>query len=92
MTGRRIAEIVPWLGLALFLMMAIMGEQGLLRLWHIQQDRSDIVSELARADRHNTLLKSQVHAMRHNPRFIEKVVREELSLVRKNEILYRFDE
>ena len=92
MNLRRVLDILPWLALVLFFMMAIMGEQGLLRYWHIQQDRADIERELANCNRQKTLLEGQVKAMRHNPRFIEKVVREELSLVRKNEILYRFEE
>ena len=89
---RRYAPIIPWVGLCLFFMMALLGEQGLLRLWQIQSDREDLSQALERADAQTLILESQVQRMRNDPRFIEKVAREELNLVRDNEILFRFEE
>ena len=92
MSWRRWLTLIPWVGLGLFLMMALMGEQGVLRLWQIQNDTTDLARELERSKREGVVLESQVRRMRNDPQFIEKVAREELSLVRDNELLFRFEE
>ena len=92
MKWRRWLTLIPWVALGIFLMMALMGEQGILRLWQIQNDTQDLAQELDRSQREALGLESQGRRMRNDPQFIEKVAREELSLVREDELLFRFEE
>lgn len=83
---------LPWAGLCLFFMLAMFGDKGLLRLWQIEQESVKLGEELQDAQDDTILLEREVRALRNDPAHIEKVVREELQLVRENEILYRFED
>lgn len=83
---------LPWLGLGLFLTLAVLGDKGLVRQWQLHDEAAVLQGELDRIERETALLERDVRGLKGDPRHIERVARERLHLVRENEILYRFEE
>jgi len=77
-----LAPVMIWLGF---------GEQGLIHLYHTEMERKAYVERIHRLAEENQALLEEVHRLRTDMEYIESVARKELSLIKKNEIIYRFD-
>ena len=89
----------PWLTLvliggSLFLlaMMAftVWGDRGLLTMWRTQRELERLVREIEIVEQKNTTLAREVQRLRSDLKYIEKIAREELGLVRPGEIVFEF--
>ncbi len=70
--------------------MAILGEDGFLRVQALEQELQAVQARVQALREENTLLRQEVYALKHDPYFIEKLAREELGLVRPGEIVFQF--
>lgn len=74
------------------LFLAIFGGRGLMQIYHLKEEREKIKVANARLREENQKLAHQVERMKNNKKEeVEKIAREELGLVKKGEIIYRFD-
>jgi len=82
----------PWLVLiivALTLAAASTGDQGLIRLFQLRADHARILGQNAELEESNTRLEADVKRLRENRAAIEKIAREELGMVKRDEIVYQ---
>jgi cell division protein FtsB len=77
-----LAPVMAWLGF---------GEQGLIHLYRTEMERKAYVDRIHQLAKENQTLLEEVHRLRTDMEYIESVARKELSLIKKNEIIYRFD-
>lgn len=77
-----LAPVAAWLGF---------GEQGLIHLYRTEMERKAYVDKIHQLAEENQALLEEVHRLRTDMKYIESVVRKELSLIKKNEIIYRFN-
>lgn len=77
-----LAPVMAWLGF---------GEQGLIHLYRTEMERKAYVDRIHQLAEENQTLLEEVNRLRTDMDYIESVVRKELSLIKKNEIIYRFD-
>lgn len=77
-----LAPVMAWLGF---------GEQGLIHLYRTEMERKAYVDRIHQLAEENQTLLEEVHRLRTDMEYIESVARKELSLIKKNEIIYRFD-
>ena len=91
----------PRLGLLLLLsgvfligMMAlsIWGKHGLLEVWSRQRELVELAQEIDTIERTNARLSQEIHRLREDMGYIEKIAREELGLVRPGELVIEFVE
>lgn len=86
----------PWLSLTLlvlllgFALFTAFGERGLLHLWHLSEENRRLDEKNFRVHRENEILRDKINRLRHDDRYLEKIAREELGLVRPGEIVYQF--
>ncbi|NIO09618.1 MAG: septum formation initiator family protein [Deltaproteobacteria bacterium] len=86
----------PWLGFALLLLLVgfavftALGERGVLHLWRLTEENKRLGEKNFRLHRDNEILREKIHRLRHDNRYLEKIAREELGLVRPGEIVYQF--
>ena len=73
--------IVAWLGF---------GERGLIRLYHTEMERQAYIDRIRRLDKENKALLKEVQRFSTDMKYAESVVRRELNLIKKNEVIYRF--
>ena len=60
--------------------------------WRVLKEKqSELSEELAALDEKRAALSREIRLLKTDPAYVEKVIRQRLNYVRKNEILYLFD-
>lgn len=78
-------------GVILFILyFTIFGERGLLRIYHLTQEKKEIEQRVVALQAENDQLKREIEALKTDRRYIESIARKDFGLVRKNEIIYQF--
>lgn len=68
----------------------VFGERGGLHLWRLWQEKKKLEENNFLLQKENQTLRERIYRLRHDDRYLEKIAREELNLVRPGEIIYRF--
>ncbi|MDY6878665.1 MAG: septum formation initiator family protein [Desulfatiglans sp.] len=76
-----IGAIITWLAF---------GERGLIQLYHVKDQREDLVRRIDELNKENHALLQEVHRLRHDKGYIESVARKQLNLIKSDEIMYIF--
>ena len=76
--------------LVLMLFFLVFGEWGLLHYQRLSEERRLLEERSQALQRDNELLREKIYRIGKDDRYIEKIAREELGLVRKGEIIYLF--
>jgi cell division protein FtsB len=74
----------------LFLSFTIFGERGLLRIFHLNQEKEELQKRAALIRAENDQLKREIEALKTDRRYLESLARKDFGLVRKNEVIYQF--
>jgi cell division protein FtsL len=83
--------LVPLLVLILMLLgLAVFGERGLLRALHALQQKEELQGEIRKLEETNAALQREIEALRRDQRYLERIARKELGLVREDELVYQF--
>ncbi len=90
MLRQRLA-IVAATGVSAALIAAILfGSRGLLHLRALTSEETAIRQRIGSLLVENQRLRTQLHALRTDDRYLERLVREQLGFVRPGEVVYRF--
>ena len=73
---------------ALLLIVALVGEKGLLELVRVRQQHQALETALAQARAHNMRLRNEVKRLNNDPSSIEEIARRELGLIKPGEKLF----
>jgi cell division protein FtsB len=65
------------------------GKRGLISLIGLARDRAAIKAELSRLDERRTVLEKELRQLTTDQATIDRLIREELGWVRRNETVYR---
>ena len=88
---RQRLAIVAAVGVSAALVVAILfGSRGLLRLRALTNEEAVIKQRIAGLLLENQRLRTQLHALRSDDRYLERLAREQLGFVRPGEVVYRF--
>ena len=70
--------------------LTIWGEGGLLTMWRKQRDVAELVQDVEAIERENARLAHEIQHLRNDMGHIETIAREELGLVKSNELVFEF--
>ena len=74
------------------LFFGIFGGRSLIQIYHLKEEREKIRIANARLREENQKLAEQIERMKHNKKEeVERIAREELGLVKKGELVYKFE-
>lgn len=76
--------------LVTFSLFTTFGDRGLLHLRRLSEEKRKLDERNFRLQRTNEALRERIYRLRHDNRYLEKIAREDLGLVRRGEIVYRF--
>jgi cell division protein FtsB len=68
----------------------IFSEEGLPRLRALEKELSQVQHENEEERRQISYLREEVRNLKQNPKAVERIARDELGLVRKNEVVFQF--
>ena len=74
----------------LLLLVTVVGERGALHLWRLRGEKTQLDEQNYRLQKTNEELRQRIARIRNDNRYLEKLAREELNLVRPGEVVYRF--
>jgi cell division protein FtsB len=69
---------------------SVVGNRGLIRLYHLRQEQAALEREIDQLGAANAGLAEEVRAMRTDPSRLEAIAREDLGLVKPNELVFEF--
>ena len=78
--------------IAVMLFFGIFGGRSVMQIYHLNEEREKIRIANARLREENQKLAEQIERMKHNKKEeVERIAREELGLVKKGELVYKFE-
>jgi cell division protein FtsB len=78
--------------LLIFLMFVIYGKKGLMDVHALRQQRDRLVKKNEILNRENLVLYREIDRLKHDPIYIETIARQELGLIGKDELIFKFRE
>lgn len=69
----------------------VLEPQGMPRMRGLDKELRSVEAENAELRRDVARLRTEVKELRENPAAVERIAREQLGLVRKNEVIFQFD-
>jgi cell division protein FtsB len=83
--------LVFFLSAVFFLFTSLLGDKSLLHLQRMEGEKERWVRANDRLAEENRVLREEIVAAREDPFTVERISREELGLVKENEVVYLFD-
>lgn len=82
--------IIVWsAAIVLFLLSAIFGERGLVHLVRLESEQRELEGTAFTLQQRNDQLRRRIDRLQSDDRYIERLARERLGLVKKGEVIYR---
>jgi cell division protein FtsB len=75
---------------ALILGFALFGDRGILHMVKLSGQKADLAQQIAKAEAGNQDLRDEIDSLRGDRRYIERVARTELGMVRDDELVFQF--
>ncbi len=76
-----LVPLVAWLALS---------RRGILKVYRMDLERQRCIDRISALKKENKELMDEIRRLKKDPDYVEKVARQELGLIRKNEVIYRF--
>ena len=87
---RMVLLILLLFGAAIVVPLKIYDPNGLPRVERLKRELDSLNEANAKLRRENQALRLEIHAFHSNPYYIEKVARDELGMVGRDEVIYQF--
>jgi cell division protein FtsB len=71
---------------------ALFGEKGVIKIIQLRRERNKILADVNRIQEENKRLQEEIKRLREDPRYLESVARNDLGLIKENEILFIFED
>jgi cell division protein FtsB len=78
-----LGPVIAWLGF---------GQYGFIHLYRVGKEREAHVQRIKKLTEENQALFDEIQRLRKDPKYVERVARKELGLVKENEVIYRFQD
>lgn len=85
-------QLIIWAGVGCFViltLLAVVSDRGFLDVAEFNRHLEGVEHQIQVLEAENAMLRQQVIGLRHDPHQIEKLAREELGLVRPDEIILK---
>ncbi len=76
--------------LLIMLALSIANDRGFLAMWRIQREVVQLANDVRQIEVANEALLRDIERLRHDQVYIEKIAREELGLVRPEELVFEY--
>ena len=87
---RKRMYIIPAVCILFILFFTVFGERGLLRIYHLNREKEQVMERVNEVRGDNEQLKREIEALRSDRRYLESIARRDFGFVRPNEIIYQF--
>jgi cell division protein FtsB len=71
---------------------SLFGEKGVIKIIQLRRERDRILADVTRIQEENKMLQEEIRRLREDSRYLESVAREDLGLIKENEIIFIFED
>jgi cell division protein FtsB len=89
-TGRIWWSVLTGLGIVIILVLLMAGEKSLFKVIALYREQEHLIAQIEEMKGQNEKLGQQIEDLKTDPKAVERIAREELGMVRKDETVYRF--
>jgi cell division protein FtsB len=75
--------------ITLLSLVTVVGERGAVHLWRLRGEKNRLDEQNYQLQKENEALRQRISRIRNDNRYLEKLAREELNMVRPGEVVYR---
>jgi len=65
----------------------IFGNRGIYNLWKLKKEKKIYLEKVIKLEEENRRLMQEIDRLKHDPEYIEAVIRREIKMVRDNELI-----
>jgi len=76
--------------LSFFLFFIIWGDQGFVELYELQAEYQQLCDYSTTLEQENANLHRLIERLKHDPKYVERIARTELGMIRNNETIIKF--
>jgi len=76
--------------LSFFLLFIIWGDQGFIELYELKQEYQQLCEYSQSLEQENVNLHRLIERLKHDPKYVERIARTELGMIRDNEKIIKF--
>jgi cell division protein FtsB len=87
---RRIGWILVLIPVGFLLLGALLGDQGVVKLWRLKDEMKRVEEGNARIEARNQRLEEEINLLRTNRKYLEALARKELGYMKRGEKIYWF--
>ncbi len=74
----------------LLLLVLLAGDKSIFKVMSLYREQDHLTARLAELKQENKKLQTQISQLKSDPKAVERIAREELGMVRPDEVVYRF--
>lgn len=78
--------------LTFVLAFSLFGKTGLINLYKAEKKNSEIRAKLSKLEAENRELREEIEKLKSDPEYLERVAREDLGMVKKDELVFQLAE
>jgi cell division protein FtsB len=82
--------IWPLALIALVMGFALFGDRGVIHLLQLSNQKAALLAEVDSVKQQSMALREEINALRSDRRYIERIARTELGMVREDELVFQF--
>lgn len=71
--------------------LSLIGDKGILQLWSLKKEEAKLIEEIKQLKHDKKIWLSKVKSLKSNKTYLESIAREELGMVRADEIVIQFE-
>jgi len=86
----RMGILFIFLLLSFFLFFIIWGDQGFIELYELQSEYQQLYDYSQTLEKENVNLHQLIERLKHDPKYVERIARTELGMIRDNETIIKF--
>lgn len=89
---RKILISIGLVAVSLFLLLIFIGDNTLLELNRLKKERNLLIKMNEDIVRQNDLMYNEIERLKHDPKYVENVARQEFGMIGKDEIIIKIDD
>ena len=88
---RKITLAIVFCAMFALLLVVIFGDKGWVDLMRLQRSHQDLIKKNAILTQENSQMNSAIDRLQNDPDYIESIARQELGMIRSNELIFKFN-
>ncbi len=88
--GKKLKFFIPAVFVILISLIVIFSIEGIVKVYKLKAAKIKLADNLISLKKDNTKIRRQIYDLKHNKQYISELARQELGMIKKGEIVFKF--